>query len=620
MSGEGKGPPDPAQSAGVLIGVRRYSRLEPLPAVANNCRALHSAFTDPRVWGLAEDERCRTVLDPRSPDELIEPVIRAAKLARDTLVVYYAGHGVIDPHDLTLHLTLPDSRPDGPHTAVPYEWLRRAIIEHSRARRRIVVLDCCFSGRALGTGMSDAASLRTVASVEDTYLLTSAAENVRALSVPGERFTAFTGELVDVLTNGVPDGPELLSLDDVYRQVHDALLAKGRPEPQRQDRNQAGARPFVRNQARLPAPPQPPPSFWRRRRTGLVVAAGTALVLTSALALRWGAGPDQQRAGACSPAATLLGHSDALDTTEHRGRDVEGLSALAPTEGDRALVLGDNTPALLYEVALGGPELEGLEIENVTTLVDEDGAPHQGEEFDGEGLVVEDETVLVASESDAGPSLTRFRLADGRAVASLPVPDNFRPNVNMESLTVTPDGGSLYLGLETPLPVDDTYRGQNMLRVQRYTGSRGGDYRLAGQFGYQSDSGLSLVELAALGDEEFLALERGYVAGVGNTVRVYHVSFAGLTDVSGIESLGDAPSDVFPVKTLLVDLGDCPASGAVAKQEQINPLLDNVESMALGREVVDGEHAGRHLLHLVSDNNGSPRQTTRFYALAVRLP
>ncbi|GAB2935979.1 caspase, EACC1-associated type [Streptomyces mayteni] len=618
MSGEGGGPPDPQQSACVLVGVRRYTALEPLPAVANNCRALQSALTDPRIWGLSDDDRCRTVLDPRTPDELIDPVIRAAKSARDTLVVYYAGHGVIDPHDLTLHLTLPGSQPEKPHTAVPYEWLRRAIIEHSRARRRIVVLDCCFSGRALG-GMSEPPSLRAVASVEDTYLLTSAAENVRALSVPGEKFTAFTGELVDVLTNGVPEGPELLSLDDVYRQVRDSLAAKGRPEPQRQDRNEAGTRPLVRNQARLPARPEPPAPLWRRRRTAL--ATGAAAVLFCPALVLWHAGANEEAAGDCSPHAALLAYSDDLDKSQHRGRDVRGLSALALTEGDRALALGDNTPVLLYEMALGGPRLAGLAIEDVTTLTDEDGAPHQGEQFDGEGLVDEGATVLVASESDAGPSLTRFRRSDGRAVASLPIPDNFRPSVNMESLTVTPDGGTLYLGLETPLVVDDTYRGQGMLRVQRYQGTRGGDYELAGQFGYQADAGLALVELVALGQGELLALERGYVAGVGNTVRVYHVSLAGLPDVSELTSLGAAPSDVFPAdKRLVVDLGDCPASGATAQQEQLNPLLDNVESMALGEEIVDGEQRGRHVLYLLSDDNGATTQTTRVYAVAARLP
>jgi hypothetical protein len=69
-------------------------------------------------------------------------------------------------------------------------------------------------------------------------------------------------------------------------------------------------------------------------------------------------------------------------------------------------------------------------------------------------------------------------------------------------------------------------------------------------------------------------------------------------------------------KQLLVDLVDCPPSGATAKQPQPNPLLDNVEGMALGGPLPDG----RRTLYLVSDDNNNPVQTTRLYALSVRLP
>ncbi|WP_026402321.1 esterase-like activity of phytase family protein [Actinomadura rifamycini] len=68
-------------------------------------------------------------------------------------------------------------------------------------------------------------------------------------------------------------------------------------------------------------------------------------------------------------------------------------------------------------------------------------------------------------------------------------------------------------------------------------------------------------------------------------------------------------------KEPLVDLADCPPSGATAKQPQPDPLLDNVEGMALGGRAPHG----RRVLYLVSDDNGSAAQTTRVYALAVRV-
>jgi hypothetical protein len=60
---------------------------------------------------------------------------------------------------------------------------------------------------------------------------------------------------------------------------------------------------------------------------------------------------------------------------------------------------------------------------------------------------------------------------------------------------------------------------------------------------------------------------------------------------------------------------NCPSLGAQAKQPQPNPLLDNIEGLA-----VTGRAHGRLNLLLVSDDNQNPVQITRFYSLRVRLP
>ena len=80
-------------------------------------------------------------------------------------------------------------------------------------------------------------------------------------------------------------------------------------------------------------------------------------------------------------------------------------------------------------------------------------------------------------------------------------------------------------------------------------------------------------------------------------------------------SLADAPERVFLQKKLLFDLVNCPPSGAVAKQPQPNPLLDNVEGLALGGYLP----GGRRQLYLLSDDNNGATQITRFYSLAVQL-
>jgi hypothetical protein len=614
--------PDPKRSAAVVIGVGAYTEMPALPAVAENRKRLKAVLTDPEIWGLPE-ARFHEVPDPMQAANVIDRVIEAAQQARNTLIVYYAGHGFIDQRG-ELHLTLPESRTGRRDTAVPFDWLRQAILEHSGAERRIVILDCCYSGRAL-EGMSDpAAELPAAAGINGSYLLTSAAENVKALSPKGEDCTAFTGELTRVLREGIPDGSEFLTLDAVYGHVRHALRHKGRPEPQEQDRGQIGRLPFVRNRAEGPPPPPPRP------RRGCVIAAATATLLAAvAVPVTWKlvTGDDRGYGGPCSERVSLFGFSDRLDKTEYQGETVSGLSSLALRGGSRLLALSDTASPRLYELSVkageGKPEPR---IRDSTLLRHKDGTPYSGEDFDAEAMVPEDggRTVLVASES--GPSISRFDVDSGRLVTGFKVPERFRiapdgdgqRSESFESMALSPDGRHLYVGIESPLSGDGSRQGRGPVRILRYKGTPGGDYVPDRQFAYLTGSGLRLADLVATGEDGvLLALERGYAEGQGNAVRMHRVSLRDLPDVSRESSLAEAPQEAFARKQPLFDLAECPDSGARSPQKQSNPLLDNVEGAALGPRLTEGDGKGRRSLYLVSDDNDSAMQVTRFYALAV---
>lgn len=91
-----------------------------------------------------------------------------------------------------------------------------------------------------------------------------------------------------------------------------------------------------------------------------------------------------------------------------------------------------------------------------------------------------------------------------------------------------------------------------------------------------------------------------------------------------MKSLYQQPADIFADTTLLFDLDRCPAGspGQVAvRQEQPNPLLDNVEGMAVTAPETTGKYRGWRTLYLVSDNNdNNPTQITRLYELRVKVP
>ncbi|WP_407561735.1 esterase-like activity of phytase family protein [Streptomyces sp. 184] len=326
------------------------------------------------------------------------------------------------------------------------------------------------------------------------------------------------------------------------------------------------------------------------------------------------------RPAACSPHTSLTGFSDALDKTAFAGTRVAGLSALSARPGSPVLALADNTDAdeaRLYGLAVrGAPGHVEAAVRDVTVLRRPDGTPYTGADFDGEALVTEPAGTVLAS-SEREPSIRRFRLPDGRQTAELPVPRRFRvapagqaaANQTFESLATAPDGRTLYAGLEGPLDADGRdAEDRGLLRILRYGWTPNGGFAPDAQHAYRADPGLGLAELTALDRNHLLALERGYTAGVGNTVRVYRVSLHRAPDVTGLPSLAEAGTEDFLTKRLLVDLADCPPSGATSPQPQPNPLLDNVEGMTL---------AGPRTLLLVSDDNASTRQVTRVYALRL---
>ncbi|MFE9533831.1 caspase domain-containing protein [Streptomyces sp. NPDC006691] len=219
----------------MLIGTSTYDYLEDLPAVSNNLGSLAEMLTGPMSWSLGKDH-CVVLSNPPSATAAMNSLREASAAARDTLLVYYAGHGLVTP-DGELYLGLPQSQQQRVETGIPYGWLRGALLE-GRAERTVVILDCCYGGLALGTmGPSE---LAAQADVEGTYLLAAASETRQALAPAGEPHTAFTGELLAVLTTGIPGGPERLDLDSILRELRRSLSAKGRPVPQGRERNSNG--------------------------------------------------------------------------------------------------------------------------------------------------------------------------------------------------------------------------------------------------------------------------------------------------------------------------------------------------------------------------------------------
>jgi hypothetical protein len=649
---------DPDRTYVVLIGVDEYTHLAELRSVRHNLTALRAALIDPEIWGIAED-RVRTVENPATGAELTDPIYEAAGKAEDTLIVYYAGHGLIDRRETQLLLTLPGSEEDRPDKCVRAGDVNRAIGSGATVKHHVLLLDCCFSGKVLtemgGADDLSEMALGTLHDITGSYVMTSAPKDRPSHAPNPKHSTVFTGAFVDVLRQGVPDGPEMLSLHALFQAVKQRIAdmkLKVPQEPQDEDRNGVGGLDFARNVAVLPPltprpAPEPPPSRLRVLLWTLAAAtAGLAVGLGAPGAVDWWhTAHPAAAAGTCGghptnapvPRAVLLDHSDALDKKNVDYEEIEGLSALALTaeseRGVEAFALADNDPGLLFPVRLGTPFDLNPVAGTAHTLRRPDGTQFPKDRPDGEGLVVErgGRTVLVASEDV--PAIRRFDLATGKQIgADFPVPKALRywpdgtaqTGRGIESLALSPDGKHLYAGWEAPLAADGDKRGRYRIRIQRYTGTPGGTYEPDGQYGYLAGDGMNLVELVALDNEGgLLALERAYTDGLGSSIRVVQVSLDRARDVQEDDSLYDAPPEFFADGTPVFSLSACPSGGpgavATPGSKPGNPLVDNVEGMAVGKEWTTGEYQGWRPLYLVSDDNGSGDQITRLYSLALRL-
>ena len=244
---------------------------------------------------------------------------------------------------------------------------------------------------------------------------------------------------------------------------------------------------------------------------------------------------------------------------------------------------------------------------------------------DPEGVrQVDGERLYWVSEGNAragiGPGVFESGV-DGRFVRALAVPPYYHPgdgsgirhNLAFESLALSHDRQTLFAALENALlqdgPAADVSH-PTRVRVLQLDIDTGG---ALAEYVYQADAvpfdvlppmareTNGLVELLALDDERFIAVERSFARGVGVGVRLYLAGLDGADDVLGEPSLQTLHDVRQMSKVPLYDLG------------RIGVMLDNIEAITFGPRLADG----RRTLILVADNNFRELQVTQFVAFAI---
>ncbi len=332
-----------------------------------------------------------------------------------------------------------------------------------------------------------------------------------------------------------------------------------------------------------------------------------------------------------SPRLRLIGESRLAHGLQFQGSTVGGLSGIDHDPATGLLYLlsddggGVNTPRFYTaRLSLTAEKLGDIELTGVTFL---QGLPSP----DPEAIRwhAPSQSLLWTSEGNAligkSPTLQQTRL-DGTLLRSYSLPGEFdfglvagpRINKTLEGLTLSPDGRSAWLAMETALrqdgPEPSLQASGGPCRLTQLDLASGKVLRQIAYLpdaiprapvppGAQADNGVT--EVLMLDAHRMLVLERAYMPGLGpraaNSLRLYEIDTRQGSDTQAIPAL--KPGSYTPTgKTLLADFSRFEALSR----------LDNTEGMAWGPRL--GGAQGNRSLLFVSDDNFNPRQITQFLA------
>jgi glycine betaine/choline ABC-type transport system substrate-binding protein len=277
--------PDYPRSRAILIGTSVYhdNRFHQLPAAMNSLNGVKEILVDERLCGWPRD-RVEVLLNQQHQPRLITDLRRRARETTDVLIVYFVGHGVITPQG-ELCLALTDTTLDDPDvTGLEYRYLRSALLD-SPARIKVVVLDCCYSGRAIQA----LSSPEEFGGIRGAYVI-AASDHAAHVPPPAEQplaCTSFTGELLELIRTGIPGAPETLTLHTISTHLRARLRSAQLPDPSYWGTDTAGDFGLTRNAAylaepieRFPRPGTPALARWSWRAR--ILASAAAVVLVSA--------------------------------------------------------------------------------------------------------------------------------------------------------------------------------------------------------------------------------------------------------------------------------------------------------------------------------------------------
>lgn len=214
----------------LLIGVEKYHRASRLRHIVNDVEQIAAALL---TRGTYDEERVLKIIDTVE-NPRFQP-LRSSIMAelpqwlkkpgpRDTVVIYFSGHGFRDDEG-NLYLAPLDCNPESPEeTAIPVRWFREQIAA-CKAENKLLLIDSCHAGsekserdddrvraKQLGEPFEDLAGVVTIASSKGDELSQIWEERRQSL---------FSYWIVQALKGHADrDQDQVVDIDELYRYAH----------------------------------------------------------------------------------------------------------------------------------------------------------------------------------------------------------------------------------------------------------------------------------------------------------------------------------------------------------------------------------------------------------------
>jgi hypothetical protein len=234
--------PSPRQTLAVFLGASDFPKAPKLaqgPAFYLSAQGFQQYLGSPQGLGLPRNNVCWLFDDTRSPSDQLEDIgafleDRSAELKKDgtppqDLILYYVGHGLFcgAERDYCLAVRKTDDDNEGV-TSLRIADLASIIKTQARFLRKLLILDCCFSGAAYkefqsGPGEVSRVKLKKELPGRGTTLFCAASAADPARAPQGLARTMFSDALIKMLHKGHSFLGSRLSTSELGDLVKDYL-------------------------------------------------------------------------------------------------------------------------------------------------------------------------------------------------------------------------------------------------------------------------------------------------------------------------------------------------------------------------------------------------------------